>query len=185
MEGEEHMTTATKKPAATPAAPVSIQDAAAKRMQERITAYRKAVEDAAAGKSMSAETVEAVLEHLDAMGLPDFAWQRDVEAVRQMGRLAVEVEAFDAERPGRAQRIAKLLEEIKRCEQSLKDARAEHYNLTHTAEMQYVDRLRRQNELVAGHPHVFATVENAAAMRLAEKAKGRNTTAAEVTGWSR
>lgn len=180
------MATATKKAAATTAAPVSIQDAAAKRMQERIAAYRKAVEDAAAGKSMSAETVEAVLEHLGAMGLPDFAWQRDVEAVRQMGRLAAEVEAFEAERPAREKRVATLLADIQRLEQSLKDARTEHYNLTHAAELRYVDRLRRQNELIAAHPQVFATAEDAARLRLAEKSRGRNAAAAEVTGtgWS-
>lgn len=178
------MATATKKPAATPAAPVSIQDAAEKRMQERIAAYRKTVEDAAAGKSLSAETVDAVLGHLDVMGLPEFAWQRDVDAVRKMGELTAEVEAIDAERPAREKRVTTLLADIERIEKSLKESRSELYNLTRVVESKYVDRLRRQNELIAAHPQVFATVADAAKLRLAEKSKGRNTTAAEVTGWS-
>jgi chromosome segregation ATPase len=188
------MAATAKKPAAKESA--SFQEVAANRMRDRIEQYRQAVTAAAGGKVMSADDVDAVLALLDAMGLPDFAWQRDVDAYRELQRVEADVARLEAERPERAERIKSLEAQIKASQQQIADAQAEIHTLANLAETQFVNKLRRQTELVNFHPHVFAAIDEAVQLRLDAKNKSRAVPPASVpatvpataslpgTGWS-
>lgn len=188
--------TTAKRPAAKESA--SFQEVAANRMRERIEQYRQAVAAAAAGKVQSVDDIDAVLAQLDAMGLPDYAWQRDVDAFRELQRVEADVARLEAEQPERAERIKSLEAQIKAWEQQIADARAEAHTLAHVVETNYINQMRRQAELLHGHPHVFDAIDQAVRLRLDAKNKSRAapaaggpaavaaTTAASLpgTGWS-
>lgn len=168
--------TTARKPAAKESA--SFQEVAANRMRERIEQYRKAVAAAAGGKAQSVDDVDAVLAQLDAMGLPDFAWQRDVDAFRELQRVEADIARLEAERPERAERIKSLEAQIKAQEQQIADARAELHTLARIVEMGCIDKMRRQAELLHGHPHMFEPIDQAVRLRLDAKNKSRAAPAA-------
>jgi hypothetical protein len=174
--------TVKKKPAGN--VPASIQEVAAKRMSDRITAYREAVADAAGGKVQTAEILEAVVGHLDAMGLPEYVWQRDIDGFRQMRQVEADINEIEAGHPKRVERIAELQADIERWQKQINEARAELHTHGRVNEIKYLDKTRRQHELVIAHPQLFAPLDEAVRLRMDARNKGREVADEKLTGWS-
>lgn len=63
----------------------SVTAAQAERLAERLTTYRKYVQRAAAGERLHAENAEELDRIMQTLGLPGYAWRRDVRAMARAG----------------------------------------------------------------------------------------------------
>jgi len=182
------MTAATKpKPPADP--PATFAEIAAKKMTDTVTKYRRFVERAAAGETLTGPQVNEVLEALAYMHLPEYAWDRDVAAHRDYTAASKAVAEATLARPAAEARLHDVTERIKAIEAELKQLKAEQYTLAHVDTMSRVGHMQRVNELTSNHPHVFADVETAARMRSEARAKAtgqqwKPTAPGAITTWS-
>lgn len=176
--------TARKKP--EPAEPLTFEQITHKRMTERLTQYRTLVVKAAAGP-LNAEELGEASDLLTAMGLPGYAWERDIAAQRQHDELVRAEAAAAKAQPEHERRALELVETIKRLDEELKAARAEHHVLASTKVMERIGLSQRINELNSTHPHLFMDPAHAAKMRLDARAKRHPTPGATerfAEGWS-
>jgi len=186
-------TTATRKTTkAEPAAPPTFAAIAAKRMADAVTKYREHVARAAAGEQLDAGQLTEAVETLALMGLPEYAWDRDVQAHRDYLALTKAEAELKAKAPTSEARAAELAAEIKSLEEMLKAKRAEHYTLASVEPATRVGHGQRIGELHLNHPHLFAEVGTAVQLRTAAKAKAAGHAPAPITssgittgGWSR
>lgn len=184
------MATATKpKPGTTPVpATVTFAEIAQRKMRERIEQYRQSVQRAAAGEMLHGEELAQVLEALTYMGLPEYAWDRDVQAQRNYSIAEQSVAEAMKQKPANEARLAEVVARIKTMEEELQALRAERYTLAEVEPMTRVGAASRINELRFNHPHVFADVAEAVQLRQEAKAKatgGRPVPPAEgITTWS-
>jgi uncharacterized protein YggE len=108
------MTTATakKKPEAIEPLAVSFSEIAARKMRERVEAYREIVTRRADGKTISVSDIERAGELLDLLGLPGFAFDRDTEALVKFRAAAAKMQAAVDAVPAAKQRAEELAAEI-------------------------------------------------------------------------
>ncbi len=160
---------ATKNTDTAPAP--TFAEIAAKRMRETVAKYREHVRRAASGERMDAEQLGQVLELLAFMHLPEFAWERDVQAHRDYVTASKAAAECQLKRPASEARMQEVTARIKQVEAELKALRAEHYTLGQVEPMTRVAHGQRINELELNHPHVFADIDAAARLRSEAKAK--------------
>jgi uncharacterized protein YggE len=122
------MTTATakKKPEAIEPLPVSFSEIAARKLRERIVAYREIVSRRADGKVITVSDMEMAGDLLDHLGLPGFAFDRDAEAVLKFRAAAAKMQAAVAAVPAAKQRAEELAAEIEVQRRRLVALREEH-----------------------------------------------------------
>ena len=180
------MASATVRPqvrAATAAPPATFDDIARSKMRDTLAEYRGLVVKAASDNRLSSEELARVLDLLAYMGLPDFAWERDIKAQREhTANAACEAEA-KAALPAAEARAAESTQRIKALELELKQLREQHWHDVNVLPRKIVSSGQRRNELAALNPHVFADIDEAARMRINDKNKGRPMPADPV-GWS-
>lgn len=165
-------TTTTKRPKASePAEPATFAEIAARKMSETITAYRRFVTRAASNERLTGDDLEKVLEALAYMRLPEYAWERDVQAMRDHAAATAAIAEMAGKAEADAERLAVVVERIKAVEAELKALKGEHYTLTQVNTMQRVGQMQRVNELAMNHPHVFMDVADAARLRQEAKDK--------------
>jgi uncharacterized protein YggE len=163
------MTTATakKKPEAIEPLPVSFSEIAARKLRERIVAYREIVTRRADGKTITVTDMEQAGELLDHLGLPGFAFERDTEAVLRFRAAAAKMQAAVDAAPAAKQRAEELAAEIEAQRQRLVALREEH-RLTvaksHKPQAYTATVVTLENE----HPTVLADLDVAVRVRLAE-----------------
>jgi hypothetical protein len=105
------MAKATKQP--EPAAePVTVEMIATKRLRERIEAYRALVARHAAGEMLTVDDMERVAELLEQIGLPDFAFTRDADAINRHAKAHGKWTAFVADEPRQRERGKEVMAEI-------------------------------------------------------------------------
>jgi hypothetical protein len=176
------MTTTTRKASkAEPAAPPTFAAIAAKRMADAVVKYREHVARAAAGEQLDAGQLTEAVETLALMGLPEYAWERDVQAHRDYLTLSKAQAEARAKAPASEARAAELVERIKALENELKAARTEHYTLASVEPATRVGYGQRIGELELNHPHLFADVSTAVQLRTAAKAKAAGHAPAPIT----
>jgi hypothetical protein len=153
-----------------------------RKTRERITAYRDLVTRAAAGEQLRDDDLTTASDLLDALGLPPYAWARDVAGKREDDAAAVdEARHRDAE-PARMEREKDLGAKVAALEAELKALREQLQDAARREPMRLLTVLRRRNELRANHPHVLGDLEQAVAFRLQEKRKGTTTPTPMPTG---
>ena len=163
------MTTATakKKPEAIEPLAVSFSEIAARKMRERVEAYREIVTRRADGKTITVTDIEKAGELLDLLGLPGFAFDRDTEAVLKFRAAAAKLQAAVDAVPAARQRAEELAAEIEVQRQRLVALREEHRLAVAKANkpQAYVSSVAMlQND----HPVVLGDLDVAVRFRLAE-----------------
>lgn len=179
------MTTTTTKRAKQPqpAAPATFDDIARNKMRDTLAEYRGLVVRAADDEQLSADELARVLDLLAYMGLPDFAWDRDIKAQREHNANAAREAEAMAALPAAEARAAESSQRIKALEDELKQLREQHRRDVNVLPGKVVSCGQRRNELAALNPHLFAAIDDAARLRINDKNKARPLPADPV-GWS-
>jgi len=162
------MTTATKtRTKSADTTPPTFDSIARKKMRERMTAYRALVKRQAEGEQLEEVELSQVADLLEGLGLPDFAWIRDVEATQRFNvtngkfRAALDAEPLNRERAVELAREVEALqgklrglhEELRRAQAGAGKSAA--YSLT---------LAQLQND----HPQALADMDEAVTLRLEE-----------------
>ncbi len=161
------VTTSRKKndaPAA-PIGPISFDEIAAKRMRERIEAYRALVKRQAAGESLSESDAETGMLLMEQLGLPQYAFNRDVEAVQRHAVVRAKWDAAVANEPANRERAKQLAGEINEAEKKLRMLR-EEFQRANAATGKPGTYSNTLLSLASDHPHVLADLETAVRLRL-------------------
>jgi hypothetical protein len=180
--------TATKKKAEQE--PATFAEIASQRLTQQITAYRGYVARAAKGEKLSEEELEKVLEALDYLRLPQFAFERDTTAHREYESTAAVVAEMKRSSAAESEKARKLADRIKALEAELKAARHELYILTDAVDLRRVGHGQRLHELASLHPHLFLDLAEAVRLRQQARDTLAGTTRPEATrypgeGWNR
>ena len=163
------MTTATakRKPETIEALPVTFDEIARRKMRERVEAYREIVTRRADGKTISGDDMERAGELLDHLGLPNFAFDRDAEALVKFRAAAAKLQAAVDAVPAAKQRAEELAAEIEVQRQRLVALREEHRLAVakgNKPQAYTASVVTLENE----HPTVLAALDVAVKFRLAE-----------------
>jgi hypothetical protein len=164
------MATATKSKATAPAEsalPVTFAEINARKVRERIEGYREIVGRQAAGEMLSVADMERAAELLEQLGLPQYAFTRDAEAMQRAKATGDKLQAAIDAQPANAKRAADLAVEIEALRRKLEMLREEHRqaNAKATKGSAYEHSLR---QLAAEHPHVLADLDTAVRLRIEE-----------------
>ena len=163
------MATATKSKQATAEAapPVTFAEINARKVRERIESYREIVTRYAAGNTMTVEDMERAAELLEHLGLPQYAFTRDAEALQRAKVTGGKLQAALAGQPANAQRAADLAVEIEALRKKLETLREEHRRASAAAGKggAYDHTLR---QLAVEHPTVLADLDTAVRYRIEE-----------------
>ena len=182
------MPTATKKQK-TRTEPLTFEQVAEKKLRGDLERYRGFAERAAAGEYLDEAELEQVAQLMSGLRLPELAWGKHLEALREMAAAQARQAELDAKRPAEEERLRELSDEVKELEELLERKRLELKG-AQTNELRIVDALRKQNELRALYPDVVAALDIAVSRRLNEReqvfARYRDKpTGSPEEGWSR
>jgi hypothetical protein len=183
------MTITTRKPRSQATPVPTFTEIAHGKMRDRIEAYRDYVARAAGGEKLPEADLGKVLELLEQMGLPDFAWARDVDAAKAFALAKQDEQRMESERPADAARAKALSERLAALEVEMQGVRGELYQVAEWKPSKLVDVMRRQHELEAGHPHVLGSLDVATELRVKAVERSRTIPASRPqgdrnTGWS-
>ena len=159
--------TASKTKAAAPALPTTFAEINERKVRERLEAYREIVQRHANGEPVTVEDMERAGELLEQLGLPQYAFERDVLAMQRAkvsrDKLAAAVEA----QPAAAKRAAELATEIEATRKKLETLRLEFHKAQAGAgkPAAYQHTL---HQLGAEHPHLLADLTVAVRLRIEE-----------------
>lgn len=148
--------------------PVTFDQVQRRRIVSRLAEYRELVAKAAAG-TPTIEEMSRAGDLLAALGVPLRSWEKDLQAHRDYQQVVASEAEAAATRDADERRSAELVETIRRLEQELQAAKAEHYTVSHVRPMTRVGLAQRRNELTVAHGHLFRELDEAAEMRLADR----------------
>jgi hypothetical protein len=163
------MATATKSKAtpAESALPITFAEINARKVRERVEAYREIVGRHATGGRLTVDDMERAGELLEQLGLPQYTFERDVQAVQRAKATGDKLQAAVDAQPGNAERAGVLAAEIEALRIKLESLREEHRRAVAGASKgtAYEHTLR---QLAAEHPHVLADLDTAVQLRIEE-----------------
>jgi hypothetical protein len=165
------------------AQPVTFDEIARSKMRKVIEEYRTFVERSARDEGLTADELDRVLECLAYMSLPDYAWERDVKTHRDYLSNARHEADTRRQMPEADTRARQSTQRIKALEDELRVLKQQHYTDTQVLPRKLIGYGQRLNELSALNPHLFANVDEAVRLRMADKNKGRPMPA-DPLGWS-
>jgi hypothetical protein len=170
--------TMTKKKTAAPIEPVSFDEIARKRISERIEAYRALVQRYAAGEQMAEADLNQAAELMEQLGLPQYAFNRDAEAIQRHARTHAKWAAAIENEPASRERSRVLAGEIADTEKKLRALREEAHRVNGAAgkSSSYSNTLA---QLAADHPQVIADIDTAVRVRIDELNRRRQIGGAE------
>lgn len=155
--------------------PITFDEINRRKMRDRIESYREIVVRRAEGGTITVSDMERAAELLEHLGLPQYTFDRDVEAVRRHKALADKVQAAAAVAPANKQRADELAAEVEATRQRLEMLREEHRQATvksnkpgaysHSVKMLQHD-----------HPHVLGDLDDAARLRIEEMDRRKRAT---------
>lgn len=161
------MATATKsKPAAAaPVPPITFEEINRRKVRDRVEAYREIVTRHAAGDTITVADMEQAAELLEQLALPQYTFDRDVQALQRANATRDKLQAALNAQPANAKRAADLAIEIEALRAKLETLREEHRRSTVGASKgtAYDHTLR---QLAVEHPHVLAEIETAVQYRI-------------------
>lgn len=160
-------TTATKKTAAAPVTPPTFAEVAHRMMRERVERYRKYLKRQSEGEQLEDADLSHVAELLEGLGLPDFAWARDLEALQRHAMAETKFQtALDAE-PANRQRNLELMAEIQTLQAKLA-ALLEDQRRAQAGSNKSTTYAHSIAVLAADHPVALADIDTAVTLRLEE-----------------
>ena len=161
------MATATKSKRAeaatdaAPAVPVTFAEINARKVRERIESYREIVTRYAAGNTMTVEDMERAAELLEHLGLPQYAFTRDAEALQRAKVTGDKLQAALDGQPANAQRAADLAVEIEALRKKLEMLREEQRR-AHSAANKGTAYEHTLRQLAVEHPTCLLYTSDAA-----------------------
>lgn len=165
----------TKRGTVTVPAVVTFAEINARKVRERIEAYRDIVQRRATGGVVTVEDMERAAELLEQLGLPQFTFDRDVEAVQRLKAVTDKVQAAVEAAPAHKQRAAELVVEIEAARKRLEALREEH-----RIAMVKANKGGAYGQTIAtlqhDHPHVLGNIDDAVRFRVQELDRRRGTT---------
>jgi predicted nuclease with TOPRIM domain len=182
------MTTATKtRKAKELEQPVSFAEINARKIREKIEAYRGYVERAVDGELLDEKQLEEVGEILAFLLLPDMCWERDIRALRDYRETAAAAEELAGKQPQYQLEASELVAKVKQLEAELRESQTRLNYLARVAPRTQANEMQRQNELRSLHPHLLLDLEHAVALRAEAKAKthAKQVPAKTLEGWSK
>lgn len=160
------MTTKTRK-TSEPTPPPTFADIARKKIRAHLETYRALLRRHADGELLSEDDLSTVADTLEALGLPDWCWPRDLEA---LGRHAVVQAKFkaavDAE-PANRDRAVELTSEIESLQAKLL-AKREELRRAQAGATKSTTYAQTLSQLAVEHPHVLGDIDTAVTLRLEE-----------------
>lgn len=171
------MATATAKrtKADEPAEPMTFEAIAHRKMGERIAAYRSIIERRAAGDPLTATDLEQAGELLERLGLPQYAFDRDVEAMRRHAMVQSKVQSAADAAPDHKARAAELGKRIEKAKKELAAMIEEQRQAVSKSNKPgaYAHTL---TQLVHDHPHLLADIDTASRLRCEEMDRRKRAT---------
>jgi hypothetical protein len=164
------MAATTIKTKREPEQVLTFEQLAEKRLREKLEQYRAYVSKTAAGAQLPEEELSEVLELLEALELPQYAWDRDVEAARRFDRVRGWLNEAETTEQATNEKIGAAWALVQKLEQDLRSAREQH-RLAQGKQMKRVGKLQTFHELNANHPHLFWEIDRAVAARLESRAQ--------------
>lgn len=157
-------TTSPRQKRKPQAEPVTFEQVAERKLRDNIDRYRGYATRAAGGEFLNEDDLEQVAELLALLRLPDLAWQKHVDALRDFAAAVARQADIEAEQPALEAEQKLLVSEILKMEQELEQKRLRQRNLQ-SRSVRVVDTMRKQNELRTLYPDVLDTLDNAVAAR--------------------
>lgn len=157
-----------------PEEPMTFEQIAERKLTERLTAYRSLVARAASGEQLPEADLEQATELLLFLGLPDFAWRRDIVGKADFDAATKAEADARSQRPGNAKRLEDITARLKTLEAESAALRAERHRIDGMADNSLVAAMSRQNELKSLHPHVLLPLEDALRFRLEQQQRRRS-----------
>jgi hypothetical protein len=162
----------TKKRPEPIAAP-TFEEIARQRLTQRVTEYREFVARRAAGESLTLEETERVLEVLESLALPDFAFERDADAVKRYAANERKWQAIVADEPQARERGQAVKAEIESTQKRLAELKAEAHRLEVVMSGKAVGYVTSLRQLKHDHATVLDDLEVAVSLRSEEIARRR------------
>jgi chromosome segregation ATPase len=124
-----------------------------------------------AGDQLYAGELERVEATLTELGLPHYAWERDLQATKKHGTLTDELAKLDEAQPAAEAEAKQLAAEIPQIERRLNEARGRLNELQKVRPATQIGLAQRLQELRVNHPHLFHTVGKAIEIRMEARRK--------------
>lgn len=170
------MTTDMKTRRKAAAEPMTFEQIAERKLREKMTAYRDIVARAASGEQLPEADMEAAVELLSFLGLPSFAFRRDVVAKADHDAASRAEAEARVQRAANDKRLTEVTERLKALEAEVVSLKAERHRLGDMADHSLVGFMSRQRQLEVEHPHVLAPLEDAVRFRLEQQHKRQGVT---------
>lgn len=176
------MTTEVKTKRKASAEPLTFEQIAERKMRERLTAYRALVARAASGEQLPEDDMVTALELLEALGLPEFSFRRDIVAQADFVAASKAEAEARAQRPANEKRLAEVTERLKALEDEVAALKTERHRLGASADNMLLSYMIRRRELEANHPHVIAPLDDAIRFRMEQQQKRQGVTLTAAGG---
>lgn len=155
---------------------------ATERLTKSLEAYRHRVESVADGKALTARQVDEVAGLLEELGLPRFAFDRDVQAVQKYHSLEANLAEIESAEDDERLEAEALEKEIANIRRRLGEATGRLHEIRSVRPMTRAGLATRLGELESLHPHVLMPVEKAVRIRMQAQAKTQPA-AEKLEGW--
>ena len=166
------MTTATKARKAKSEEPaLTLDQAVENRLRENLELYREYVARGARGEQLYGDELARIEAVLTELGLPHFAWDRDVAAVKKHRTLTTELEKLDEAQPAAEAEAKQLAAEIPQIERRLNEARGRLNELQKVRPATQIGLAQRLQELRVNHPHLFHSIAKAVELKMEARRK--------------
>ena len=164
-------------------APADMEQLELDALRESLGEYRTAVADAADGKQHDASEMNVIRAAMRDIGIPAYAWARDIEARRKMRSLNASLDELLEAQGKRDLESQQLDGEIRQLKRRLAEANARRHELVTVAPMTISNLSTRIGQLRHEHPHQFFSIDDVVRHRVAENAKKAAAASAPQTAW--
>ena len=166
------MATATRPRKAKSEEPaLTLDQAVENRLRENLELYREYVARGARGEQLYGDELVRIEATLTELGLPHYAWERDIEATKKHRTLTTELEKLDEAQPAAEAEAMALVAEIPQIERRLNHARGRLNELQKVRPATQIGLAQRLQEFKVNHPHVFHSIAKAVELKMEARRK--------------
>lgn len=159
--------TTTKTRKIEPSSPPTLDGVARQKMRAHISTYRALLKRQAKGDTLTMEDLSTVTDTLEALGLPDWVWPRDLEALGHHAAVRAKFQAAADAEPANRDKAAALTKEVESLRVTL-EAKREELRRAQAGSNKSIAYAHTLAQLATEHPHVLADEEAAVQLRLDE-----------------
>ena len=166
------MATATKARKAKNEEPaMTLDEAVENLLRENLELYREYVARGARGEQLYGDELARIEATLTELGLPHYAWERDLQATKKHGVLTAELAKLDEAQPAAEAEAKQLAAEIPQIERRLNEARGRLNELQKVRPATQIGLAQRLQELRVNHPHLFHSIAKAVELKMEARRK--------------